>query len=90
MKLKSTALATLTLILAFASCSTDLPGLSDQPKSAKFKPYPLETCLVTNEGLDSKGGTITRYYQGQELKICCKACENAFKANPDAFMAKLK
>ena len=90
MNLKPAALATLALILAFTSCSADLPGLSDQPASANFKPYPLESCLITDEGLESKGDTITRYYQGRELKICCKACENAFKANPDAFMAKLK
>lgn len=83
-------LATLALTLVFTSCSTDLPGLTEQPTSVDFKPYPLETCLVTDEDLESKGGTITRYYQGQELKICCKPCENAFKANPDTFMAKLK
>lgn len=90
MNQKPATLAILALTLVFASCSPDLPGLSDQPISTRFKPYPLEDCLITGEGLESKGGTITRYYQGQELKICCKSCENAFKANPQVFMEKLK
>ena len=74
----------------FASCATTLPGLSDQPATADYKPYPLEDCLVTGEGLDSKGGVITRYYRGHEVKVCCKPCLNTFSADPAPYMARLK
>jgi hypothetical protein len=54
------------------------------------KPYPLKTCIVTNNGLESMGGSITKVYQGQQIKICCKPCIKKFEANPAKYLAKLK
>jgi len=53
------------------------------------KPYPLNTCLVTGEGLESKGGSFTLVHQGQEVKLCCVACKMAFKSSPETYLAKL-
>jgi YHS domain-containing protein len=56
----------------------------------KTKPYPLKTCIVTDNGLESMGGSIKRVYEGQEIKFCCKPCIKKFEANPAKYLAKLK
>lgn len=57
--------------------------------AATVKPYPLDTCLVTDEGLESKGGSFTMIHEGREVKVCCFACKIAFKDEPDRYLAKL-
>ncbi len=52
--------------------------------------YPLKTCLVTGNELGSMGKTISKTYNGQEVKLCCKPCIKKFDANPAKYMAKLK
>jgi YHS domain-containing protein len=59
-------------------------------RAEKPKPYPLKVCLVTDNDLDSMGGPVTKVYQGQELKFCCKPCVKKFDANPAKYLPKLK
>lgn len=54
------------------------------------RPYPLTTCLVTDNALGSMGDPITRIYKGQEVKFCCSPCVDEFEADPDSFLAKLR
>ena len=56
----------------------------------KAKPYPLAKCLVSGNDLDSMGGPITKVYNGQEIKFCCKPCIKKFEANQAKYLAKLK
>lgn len=60
-----------------------------QSSAPSVKPYPLSTCLVTDEGLESKGGSFTLVHKGQEVKVCCVACKMAFKGSPETYLAKL-
>lgn len=90
MRVRLLHLLAAVLCCASASCSTPLEGLTERPETSEFRLYPLSTCLVTDEELESKGGAIVRYYQGQEIKVCCQPCLNTFKANPEAFMARIR
>lgn len=53
------------------------------------KPYPLKTCIVTDNDLGSMGDEQRFVYQGQEIKFCCKPCEAKFLKNPAKYLAKL-
>ncbi len=35
------------------------------------------------------GKPITKVYEGQEIKLCCKPCIKKFEANPAKYLAKL-
>ncbi len=63
------------------------PGAADSVSAAK--PYPLDTCIVSDEPLESMGDTIVEVYQGQTIKFCCKGCVKDFHADPDSYLAKL-
>ena len=52
--------------------------------------YPLKTCLVSGNELGSMGKPITKVYQDQEIKLCCKPCIKKFEANPAKYLGKLK
>ena len=60
------------------------------PASSGVKPYPRDSCLVTGEKLDSKGTPMTFVHKGQEVKVCCAACEMAFKMSPGTYLAKIQ
>ncbi len=79
--LRTSALLGLTL-LAF---TTPEPGLAAE----KARPYPLKTCLVSGNDLGSMGGPITKVYNGQEIKFCCKPCIKKFEANQPKYLGKL-
>jgi YHS domain-containing protein len=80
------------LAFAFPSC-VSTPSKSDQAKpvatAPAVKPYPLKTCIVTDEDLDSMDGAVTRVHNGQEVKFCCKSCVKKFEADPAKYLAKL-
>ena len=96
--MKFTLITTFTMIalgIALSSCNTTTApaqskggGLS-ATEPAKAKPYPLETCIVSGEDLESMGGAVTKVYKGQEVKFCCKSCVKDFDADPEKFLAKL-
>jgi hypothetical protein len=50
---------------------------------------PLNHCLVTDNELGSMGKVVTRVYDGQEIKFCCKPCVAKFEKNPAKYLAKL-
>lgn len=58
--------------------------------SAAPAAYPLKTCLVTDNELGSMGKPITKVYENQEVKLCCKPCIKKFEANPAKYLGKLK
>jgi YHS domain-containing protein len=78
----TTALLGLTL----AACSA--PEAASAAEKAKA--YPLKTCLVSGNDLNSMGGPVTKVYNGQEIKFCCKPCVKKFEANQAKYLAKLK
>ncbi len=74
--------AALTALLITATLTVNA---ADKPL-----PYPLKTCIVSDNDLDSMGGPVTKVHKGQEVKFCCKPCVKKFDANPEKFLKKLK
>ena len=68
-------------VLLLAAC------LGSATAADGVRPYPLDTCLVSNEKIDPAVPAIT--YKGQEYRFCCKGCARKFAANPDHYAAKL-
>jgi hypothetical protein len=58
--------------------------------AAERKPYPLKTCIVTDNALGSMGGEQRIAYEGREIKFCCKPCVAKFRKNPDRYLSKLR
>lgn len=67
----------------------DVMGSEAKSSNSRTKPYPLTTCIVTENDLNSMGGAITRVYEGQEVKFCCRPCIRKFEANPSRYLARL-
>jgi hypothetical protein len=76
-KLTSIILAGLTTLLA--SCAS----------GGGAKPYPLKTCIVTDNDLNSMGDEQSIVHQGQVIKFCCEPCVEKFQKNPAKYLAKL-
>lgn len=53
------------------------------------KAYPLKTCIVTGNTLDSMGDPQSIVHEGQVVKFCCEPCVGKFKNNPAKYLAKL-
>jgi len=51
--------------------------------------YPLETCLISGEALDSMGGPVELVYNNRLVMFCCSMCEKGFKEDAAAKMAEL-
>ena len=67
-------------------------GATQPPAAGKTaaKPYPLKTCIVSDEKFGGKmGEPVSFVYQGQEIKLCCKDCRKDFDKEPAKFLAKL-
>jgi hypothetical protein len=58
--------------------------------SAAVKPYPLDTCIVTDNKLGSMGTPITKVYGDQQVKFCCKPCIAKFENNPERYLTKIR
>ena len=75
-------LLTILVLLGFAGAS--------RAADEKPKPYPLKTCVVSGEGLDSMGKPFVFVYEGQEVKMCCKHCKKDFDKEPANYMKKIQ
>ncbi|CAM3063109.1 hypothetical protein [Rariglobus hedericola] len=73
------------LILFILSISVSAAHAADAP----VKPYPLKTCIVTDNDLGSMGDEQRTVYEGQEIKFCCKPCEARFLRKPAKYLEKL-
>lgn len=63
-----------------------------KPSTAKgkVKEYPLTTCIVTENDLESMGGAVRKVYDGQEVKFCCRPCIKKFEKNPEKYLPRLE
>ncbi len=84
MKTQATLLLSALATLLLAACSTTAPQ-----GTARTKPYPLKTCIVTDNDLYSMGTPSARVYNGQEIKVCCRPCIAEFEKSPAKYLAKL-
>ena len=81
------------VVLALSTLASPLATFAaDQKSEAKPKPYPLKTCVVTDEEINDKG-EMKPYrfvHEGHEVKLCCKSCLKDFKKDPAKYMAKIE
>src|SRR5437667_3937704 len=60
-------------------------------KDEKAKPYPLKTCIVSDEKLGGDmGDPYVFTYEGREIKLCCKSCKKDFDKAPKKFISKVE
>jgi len=78
MKKLTTLLAAVVLGLAGLAHAAD-----------KASAYPMTTCVVSGEALDSMGKPYVFTYEGQEVQLCCMDCKKTFDKNPEEYMKKL-
>lgn len=80
----------LSPLCALMLAATGFAGDAPAAEPAKAKLYPLTTCIVTDEALDSMGGAIAKIHEGQEIKFCCKGCVKSFDKDPAKYIAKVQ
>ena len=58
----------------------------------KPKPYPLDTCIVSDEKIGADPGMkpYTFVHEGREVKLCCKSCLKNFKKDTAKYIAKIE
>jgi YHS domain-containing protein len=61
---------------------------TSQPAALSF-PYPLGTCIVSDEKLGSMGEPVTLKHEGRDITLCCRGCVKEFEAEPAKFIVKL-
>ena len=66
-----------------------LAGSAADKKDEKAKPYPLKTCVVSDEKLGDMGDPYVFTQDGQEVKLCCKSCLKDFKKDSAKYMKKI-
>ena len=87
MKLSSIlSLIALVLHAPLLAAETTVPKPADA--------YPLDTCVVSGEALDSMEGPYIHTYKEEgkpdrEVRLCCKGCLKKFSKDPAKYLAKL-
>ncbi len=79
------------LIAAAAATCASMPLIAAEKKAKKPapKPFPLSTCIVSDEKLGGDmGEPFVFTYEGREMKLCCKSCEKDFKKDKAKFVKK--
>lgn len=73
---------------AFADTKQSGAPKTEEKKEAA-KPYPLKTCIVSDDKLGGMGKPVVFVYEGQEIKLCCKDCRADFDKEPAKYLKKL-
>jgi hypothetical protein len=87
-----TAAILLTSFVAgpFAALAADSKA---DKKADKPKPYPLDTCVVSDEkigGADSGMKPYAFTHEGREIKLCCKGCLKDFNKDKAKYVKKIE
>jgi len=76
------------LLFVVTGCATrEQPASAQTGLAATDGPYPLKTCVVTDEDLGKEPYVFT--HNGKTVKLCCKDCLDKFNAEPAKYMTKL-
>jgi hypothetical protein len=94
-KIAAVALAAAYLAAPFTALAADKSAEKKADKKeakveGKAKAYPLDTCIVSDEKLDSMGEPYVFTHEGQQIKLCCKSCLKDFNKTPNKYLSKLK
>ena len=86
MKTTKTIISIVTLAAVLAAPFT---GFAEDKKEAA-KPYPLKTCVVSDEKLGEMGNPYVFTHEGREIKLCCKNCLKDFKKDSAKYIKKIE
>ena len=82
------------VVTAFAASPLAFAGTAIDPapraEKAEVKPYPLTTCIVSDDKLGEMGKPVVFVHEGQEIKLCCKDCRKDFDKDPAKYLKKLE
>ncbi len=67
-----------------------LASCAGTTSTAGVKPYPLDTCIVTDNKLGSMGTPVVKTYGDQQVKFCCSPCVAKFEKEPQRYLAKIQ
>jgi hypothetical protein len=82
---------TVTLLVAAFALAPLTGFAADEKKAAKAKPYPLKTCVVSDEKFGGEMGEPYVFtYKDREVKLCCKSCLKDFNKEPAKFVKKME
>lgn len=86
--LKSLLNANFAALLAVALFAALSANAADEKKP---KPYPLDTCIVSDEKIGADPGMKPYSFvqDGREVKLCCKSCLKSFKKDSAKYMTKI-
>jgi YHS domain-containing protein len=84
--MKTTLQSLLTVALFGSALAV---SAAEEKKTKPPKPYPLETCVVSGEKLNSMGEPVVFAYEGREIMLCCKSCKKDFDQDTKKFVAKV-
>jgi hypothetical protein len=87
MKTFFTSLSLSGIVLAWIAAAP-VAHAADPASSAK--PYPLSTCIVSDEKLGEMGTPVMVDHKGQQVAFCCKSCLGDFDKEPAKYLTKLK
>ena len=85
-------LTTTVLVAAFLAAPFAGFAADSKPdkKDEKSKPYPLKTCVVSDEKLGEMGDPYVFTHEGREIKLCCKSCLKDFKKDTAKYVKKIE
>ncbi|MBC7855778.1 MAG: hypothetical protein IAF94_20305 [Pirellulaceae bacterium] len=64
---------------------------ADKPADKKAKPYPLKTCVVSDEKFEGSEMKPHEFvHDGQTVKLCCKSCLKDFNKEPARYLKKIE
>jgi len=76
----------LAAVLFVSLCAAASTAVAGDTNTAKLKPYPLKTCVVSGDKLGEMGKPFVYAYEGREIKFCCKGCLKDFKKDPAKYL----
>lgn len=81
----------MTLVLLVVGVAVSGGTARAAEAKSKAKPYPLTTCLVSDEKIGADPGMKPYVFveDGQEIKLCCKSCLKEFKKDKANLLKKL-
>jgi hypothetical protein len=79
------------LVFAMAGALVFAAVAADEKAATKPKPYPLKTCIVSDESIGGEHGEPYVFvHEGQEIKLCCKPCLKDFNKEPAKYLKKIE
>jgi hypothetical protein len=77
------------LVAAAAVSAFPLAGVASEKKQTA-KPYPLDTCIVSEEEFGGDMGEPHVFvHDGREVKLCCKPCLKSFNKETAKYVAAI-